>query len=115
MTNDISTPPVHEQTAQNTPMSNGHDSRSNGSDKDLAEKKLTAKLRDSVDDRGNYRYKLNDLSLGYAVGKGIDQHEAKQEIRNLFEREYGVEIKTYLENHREARGLKVDRDNGRGH
>ncbi|BCX48598.1 hypothetical protein HAHE_25060 [Haloferula helveola] len=78
------------------------------------ERKMVSRIQDSIDDYGRYSNKLKDLSLGYAAGKGISEQEAKQEIGKLFERDLGMSLKSYLEQHRLERGLEVDRNEGRG-
>lgn len=77
------------------------------------QRKLVSRIQDSIDENGRYSRKLKDLSLGYSAGKGISEYEAKIEIGQLFERDMGMGIKNYLEQHRIERGLEVDRDTGR--
>lgn len=78
-----------------------------------AQRKLVSRIQDSIDENGRYSYKLKDLSLGYAAGKGITEQEAKAEITQLFTKEMGMEPKDYLTQHRLEHGLSVDQGMGR--
>ena len=78
-----------------------------------AQRKLVSRIQDSIDENGRYSYKLKDLSLGYAAGKGISEQEAKAEITQLFTKEMGMEPKDYLTQHRLEHGLSVDQGMGR--
>jgi len=69
------------------------------------ENKLTVALQESVDQRGKYGYKLNDLALGMAAGAGIKEVEAREQIKDIFENSLGVGLQDYLEQHREDNGL----------
>ena len=71
---------------------------------------MVSELRKNINKRGNFRYKLEDYSLAYAAGKNITEFEAEKQIRQMFEKEMGVDMKSYLENDRVAKGLEVDRD-----
>lgn len=77
--------------------------------------KLASRLQDAIDERGRYSYKLKEYALGYAAGAGINEEEAKEKIKAIFEERIGVSIQSYLEQHRHENGLPVDRadDNGR--
>lgn len=78
------------------------------------EKKLISRLRDGIDMSGRYKFQLKDLSIGYAAGKGLSEQAAREAIEGHFEREMGVSVNRYLEQHRLDRGLEIGRDNGRG-
>lgn len=78
------------------------------------EKKLISRLRDGIDARGRYKFQLQDLSIGYAAGKGLSEQAAKEAIEGHFEREMGVSVQRYLEQHRLDRGLEIGRNNERG-
>ncbi len=78
-----------------------------------SQRKLVSRIQDSIDENGRYSYRLKDLSLGYAAGKGISEQEAKTEITQLFSKEMGMEPKEYLNQHRLEHGLSIDQGNGR--
>lgn len=74
---------------------------------------MVHRLQDAIDDRGRYSYQLRDLATGYAAAKGITEYAAKLEIGAVFEKEIGVTLKQYLDEHRLERGLEVDVPRGR--
>ncbi|MBK1883530.1 hypothetical protein JIN85_13980 [Luteolibacter pohnpeiensis] len=78
------------------------------------EKKIVSSLRDGIDMRGRYKYQLKDFSIGYAAGKGISEQAARDQIGQLFERDMGISLHGYLEQHRLDRGLEVGKDQNRG-
>ncbi|MEM7601421.1 MAG: hypothetical protein AAF357_08390 [Verrucomicrobiota bacterium] len=67
--------------------------------------KVVIRLQDAIDEQGRYAAKLKDISVGYALGKGVSEHQAKTEIGQLFTQKLGVDLKGYLEQYREERGL----------
>lgn len=74
---------------------------------------MVFRLQDVIDENGRYSFRLKDLAIGYAAAKGMTELEAKQEINRCFEREMGIGLKDYLEDHRRERGLEVE-PRGRG-
>ncbi|MGB0372113.1 MAG: hypothetical protein ACPGN3_12335 [Opitutales bacterium] len=72
-----------------------------------AERKLVTRLQDSIDERGAYRYPLKDLATGYAAAKGITEPQARMEINQIFEKDTGIGMQAYLEQHRIGQGLPV--------
>ena len=66
-------------------QTNGIDSNETQRDerKSATERKLVSRLQDAIDDNGRYSYKLKDLSVGYAAGKGITENEAKAEAAKI--------------------------------
>ena len=79
----------------------------------FAEHKMVSRLQDAVDEKGRYSYQLKDLAIGYAAAKGIKENEAKDEIKATFQKQIGVGLQDYLEQHRVENGLSVDNDQGR--
>ena len=73
------------------------------------ERKMIYRLAEHIDENGRYNDALKPMSLAYGAGKGISEHEARQEIDSKFHRELGRDMRTYLEAHREARGLSNDK------
>lgn len=72
------------------------------------QKKTIFRLADHIDEHGRYADALKPMALGFAAGRGISEHEAKQEIDGLFKRELGKDLKSYLEKYRIDRGMSVD-------
>lgn len=78
------------------------------------ENKLASRLQDAIDERGRYSYKLKEYALGYAAGAGINEEDAKEKIKAVFQDRIGVSIQDYLEHHRRENGLPVDRGDNNG-
>jgi hypothetical protein len=58
-------------------------------------------------------YRLKDIAIGYAAAKGLKENEAKDEIKASFEKQMGIGLQGYLEQHRLKNGLSIDTDQGR--
>ncbi len=71
-----------------------------------ADQELVFKLKQSIDNQGRYAYRLNDMSAGYAAGKGIQTEEARKEIEASFTKNIGKSPKDYLEQRFETRKSK---------
>jgi hypothetical protein len=110
----MTTPPAGNPTKEAN--SSAHNQTPNADHSQLrTDNKLASRLQDAIDERGRYSYKLKEYALGYAAGAGINEDEAKEKIKAVFEERIGVSIQDYLEQHRHENGLSVDRgeDNGR--
>ena len=68
-----------------------------------AKQEMVFKLKQSIDNNGRYAYRLNDMSAGYAAGKGVSNAEARKEIEASFAKQVGKSPKAYLEQHFETR------------
>lgn len=110
-----------EHTAATTPtpqLSDGNvaeseEKRTNGHGHSATERKLASRIQDAIDDRGRFSYKLKDLSMGFAAGRGISEQDARDEITQIFTKEIGQSPQEYLEASRIAQGLSVDQSRGR--
>lgn len=85
------------------------------------EGELVHRLKLAIDDRGRYDYRLNDMSAGYAAGKGIASHAARREIEDHFKNHFGKTPHQYLEdrfserrNSREDTGARRNTERSRG-
>lgn len=68
----------------------------NGGDKGAqAELDMLYSLKSTIDSNGRFKYRLNDLSTGYAAGRGMDAVEARSEIIGKFEKQFGKDPLQY--------------------
>lgn len=107
MTNDTQTAPATSKTTQSTSRQQEVEQQQSYSP---AEKAMVTELRRNIDRRGNFTYKLEDYILAYSAGKNITEFEAEKQIRQMFEKEVGMDIKAYHEKDRVAKGKDVDQD-----
>lgn len=72
-------------------------------------------LKSQIDQNGKYKYRLNDMAVGYAAGSGKNRFEAKAEIQDKFEQVVGQSPHDYLQQHySQMRGVSQTRQNGYG-
>jgi len=61
-----------------------------------AELDMLYKLKSGIDQNGSFKYRLNDLSTGYAAGRGVNAMEARAEIIQKFEKQFGKDPMDYM-------------------
>lgn len=84
----------------------GHDAKAQ------AELDMLYKLKSGIDQNGSFKYRLNDLSTGYASGRGINAMEARAEIIQKFEKQFGKDPMDYMNDLYQKR-QEMTQSNGR--
>lgn len=80
------------------------------------EQDLVYRLKGAIDQRGHYSYRLNDMSIGYAAGRGIHETAAKFEIESKFAEKFGATPHEYLEHQfKERDELRQANERKEGH
>jgi hypothetical protein len=111
-TQNAETAKTNGQTPSDTLHRNDQD-RANEIRSGQAEQEMLFKLKGAIDQHGRYSYRLNDLSTGYAAGRGVPIMSARHAIEHKFEQEFGISPKMYLDQHYEERremGQENERD-----
>ena len=104
---------------------NDERSSSNGSGPELnADQDLIYRLKQTIDQRGRYSFRLQDMVAGFAAGQNISTAAAQRNIEDRFTEEFGVSPRDYLDKHyndrreqgfetRQPRQRNSERDRGR--
>jgi|GEM_PF-3403094 len=77
-----------------------------------AEQDMLYKLKSGIDQNGSYKYRLNDLSTGFGAGRGINVVDARTEIIEKFEKQFGKDPYKYMNDLFEKR-QEMTQSNGR--
>lgn len=101
--------------AEQAPQGNGQHQGNGNAATPLGEveQDLVYRLKGAIDQRGRYSYRLNDMSIGYAAGRGIHETAAKFEIESKFAEKFGVTPHKYLEHQFKERD-ELRQANGQG-
>lgn len=83
----------------------------NGQAPDLhPDQELVYRIKSSIDQRGRYSFRLNDMAAGFASGRGVTNTAARTTIENRFTEQMGMTPQEYLDKHydeRRAQGMEV--------
>lgn len=60
---------------------------------------LVFTIKANIDQHGKYKYRLNDMAMGYAAATGTTSFQAKAEIEDKFTQSFGRSPHEYLERH----------------
>jgi len=87
------------------PQSREHaPSRTNGSAPELSpDQEIVCRLKNAIDSRGRYAYRLADISAGYAAALGISNAAARSAIEERFTQALGKSPQEYLDRHYDER------------
>lgn len=107
------------QAPQTNGASNPADQHAKDQDRDRkqAEQDMLYRLKNAIDSKGRYAYRLDDMASGYAAAQGTDSLIARNEIEQKFETSFGRSPKDYLDQHYDrlrANGTNRKQGNGRG-
>ena len=79
------------------------------------EDELVYRLKTGMDNSGRFKFALNDMAMGLAVGSGVTHAEARKNIEDRFAARMGQSPLEYLDRHYAQRKQNdLGKDNGRG-
>lgn len=111
MKNRTDESPQHEQATQAV----AQERKTNGQAQELnPDQELVYRLKAAIDSRGRYSFRLQDMTAGFAAGRGVSNTIARQSIEDNFTKQIGLSPKEYLDRHYdELRQQGQENTNGR--
>ena len=96
---ETSPTPEHKSNGQATEATDLH-----------PDQELVYRIKSSIDHRGRYSFRLNDMAAGFASGRHVTPTMARQTIEKQFMEQLGLSPQQYLDKHydeRREQGLEV--------
>lgn len=67
------------------------------------EQDLDFRLKNCIDQRGRYSFRLGDMSAGFAAGRNVSPAIARRTIEDNFTKQFGLTPQAYLDQHYDER------------
>jgi len=103
-----------EQARGNDAPQPGDERQRNGNGSELhPDQELVYRIKNAIDSRGRYSFRLADMSAGFAAGQNISNAAARRTIEDRFTEQLGLSPQQYLDRHYSERRQENGRESTR--
>ncbi len=78
------------------------------------ERELASRLKNAIDQNGRYRFRLQDMTAGFAAGRNVPAIEARGQIEDMFTETYRCTPHEYLDRYYKRVNERMDRKRQNG-